>query len=55
MLDHDFGHLCFGRRIQISGHSDIVFKITMVHLPCGLECELIPRQLLLLRNQAVWR
>ena len=22
MLDHDFGHLCFGRRIQISGHSD---------------------------------
>ena len=22
MLDHDLGHLCFGRRIQISGHSD---------------------------------
>ena len=22
MLDHDFGHLCFGRRIQMSGHSD---------------------------------
>ena len=21
ILDHDFGHLCFGRRIQISGHS----------------------------------
>ena len=22
MLDHDFGHLCFGGRIQKSGHSD---------------------------------
>ena len=22
MLDHDLGHLCFGRRIQMSGHSD---------------------------------
>ena len=22
MLDHDLGHLCFGRRLQISGHSD---------------------------------
>ena len=22
ILDHDFGHLCRGRRIQISGHSD---------------------------------
>ena len=22
MLDHDFGRLCFGRRIQVSGHSD---------------------------------
>ena len=22
MLDHDFGHLCFGRRIQLTGHSD---------------------------------
>ena len=22
MLDQEFGHLCFGRRIQISGHSD---------------------------------
>ena len=22
ILDHEFGHLCFGRRIQISGHSD---------------------------------
>ena len=23
MLDHDFGHLCRGRRIQMSGHSDL--------------------------------
>ena len=22
LLDHDLGHLCFGGRIQISGHSD---------------------------------
>ena len=22
MLDHDFGHLCRGRRIRTSGHSD---------------------------------
>ena len=22
MLDDDFGHLCFGRRLPISGHSD---------------------------------
>ena len=22
MLDHDIGHLCFGGRIQVSGHSD---------------------------------
>ena len=22
ILDHDFGHLCRGRRIQMSGHSD---------------------------------
>ena len=22
-LENDFGHLCFGRRIQISGHSDL--------------------------------
>ena len=28
MLDHDFGHLCRGRRIQMSGHSDLgIFKI----------------------------
>ena len=27
MLDRDFGHLCRGRRIQMSGHSDFgIFK-----------------------------
>ena len=27
ILDHDFGHLCRGRRIQMSGHSDLgIFK-----------------------------
>ena len=25
ILDHDFGHLCRGRRIQMSGHSDFWF------------------------------
>ena len=23
ILDHDLGHLCRGRRIQMSGHSDL--------------------------------
>ena len=26
MLDHDLGHVCFGRRIQTSGHSDWNFE-----------------------------
>ena len=30
ILDHDFGHLCFGRRIQISGHSDFRIVKTCV-------------------------
>ena len=25
ILDHDLGHLCRGRRIEMSGHSDLVF------------------------------
>ena len=34
ILDHDLSHLCFGRRIQISGHSDFgVFGTVMVRLP----------------------
>ena len=32
MLDHDLGHLCFGRRIQMSGHSDFGFFF-LEHLP----------------------
>ena len=33
MLDHDFGHLCRVRRIQMSGHSDIEFSVVLEHLP----------------------
>ena len=32
ILDHDLGHLCFGRRIQMSGHSDFGKS---VHDLCG--------------------
>ena len=33
-LDRDFGHLCRGRRIQRSGHSDFgIFSIIWEHLP----------------------
>ena len=33
MLDHDFGHLCFGGRIQVSGHSDFGLFKKLMHLP----------------------
>ena len=49
MLDHEFGHLCFGRRIHISGHSDFGFLI-LDRLSFLLECKLIVRRLLVLRN-----
>ena len=34
ILDHDFGHLCRGRRIQMSGHSDLgISPLFWEHLP----------------------
>ena len=33
ILDHDFGHLCRGRRIQMSGHSDFWIFHNCEHLP----------------------
>ena len=32
MLDHDLGHLCRGRRIQMSGHSDLGFFSKYVNI-----------------------
>ena len=32
ILDHDFGHLCRGRRIHMSGHSEFEFSIILEHL-----------------------
>ena len=35
ILDHELDRLCFGRRIQVSGHSDFGFFFTMMALiPC---------------------
>ena len=44
ILDHDFGHLCRGRRIQMSGHSDL--GIICEHLPFLLGYKQILRPLL---------
>ena len=34
VLDHDFGHFCRGRRIQMSGHSELgIFLLILEHLP----------------------
>ena len=48
MLDRDFGHLCFGRGIQISKHSDfgILSNLGASSIP---GCKLILHQLLVLR------
>ena len=52
ILDHDFGHLCRGRRIQMSGHSDFgilnnLWSIFHFYL-------VILHQLLVPRTLAVW-
>ena len=49
MLDHDFGHLCFGKRIQISRLSDFGIFSNDGHLPFWPVCKLILRPLLVLR------
>ena len=48
ILDHDFGHLCFGRRIQISGHSVFGILITLMHLPFRPAYKRVLHQLLAL-------
>ena len=51
ILDHDFGHLCRGRRIQMSGHSDFgIFN--NLGAPSIFTWVLADT---VLRNQAVWR
>ena len=57
MLDNDSGHLCRGRRIQLSGHSLSYFGILKIseHLPFLLGYKLMLRPLLVHRNMAIWR
>ena len=48
-MNNDVGHLCFCRRIQISGHSDFLeFSIPSVHLPFWLGFKRKRRLLLVL-------
>ena len=47
ILDHDWGHLCRWRRIQMSGHSDLGFLLPGFKQILG--------QVLVLRRLAVWR
>ena len=54
IVDHDFGHLCRGRRIQMSGHCDLKFTIILKQLPFGPGYKQILRPLHVLRTQAVW-
>ena len=51
-LDHDFGHLCRGRRIQIC--SIWIFWTMVVHLPFWLVCKQILRQVLVLHIQEIF-
>ena len=55
ILDHDLGHLCRCRRIQMSGHSDFgIFLTICEHLPFSLGYKLILRLLLVHRNLVIW-
>ena len=49
ILDHDLGHLCRGRRIQVSGHSDSGIFSNFGASSIELECKQILHQLLVLR------
>ena len=55
ILDHIFGHLCRGRRTQMSGHSDsgIFNNFGASSMLTGYKQ--ILRQLLVLRTLAIWR
>ena len=54
ILDHDFGHLCRGRRIQMSGHFDLGFFNNLWASSIFLGYKQIVHQLLVLRTLAVW-
>ena len=55
ILDHDFGHLSFGRRIPISGHSEFGSSFqTLMHLPFSPKYAGILHLLLALRTLAIW-
>ena len=55
ILDHDLGHLCRGRRIQLSGHSDFgIFSTICEHLPFWPGYKQILHKLLVLRTLAIW-
>ena len=45
MFDHDFGHLCRGIRIHMSGHSDSGILSSLERLPFFPVCTQILRQL----------
>ena len=54
-LDHDFGHLCRGRRIQKSGHSVLGIFNNLGTSSIIPGYKQILRQLLVHRNLAIWR
>ena len=52
MFDQDLGHLCRGRRVQISGHSHFVDASAILErFRFLLECKLILHRLLVLHIQ----
>ena len=53
ILDHDFGHVCRGRRIQMSGHSDLGIFSNFGASSIFTWCKQILRKLLVLSNLAV--
>ena len=55
ILDHDLGHLCRGRRIQMSGHSDCGILNNLWASSILLGYKPILHQLLVLHKPAVWR
>ena len=55
MFIHVLSHLCRGRRIHISGHSDFGILSNQVYPPFLPECTAIPRQLLAHHCLVAWQ
>ena len=55
ILDHDLGHLCCGRRIQMSGHSDLGIFNNLGASSILHGYKQILRQMLVHRNLAIWK